>query len=287
MTGVGKRLMFQLLVSVVAVVVCVAVLELAGWWTRGPSSAVSDRYYFMSGDHGVFRNVDDIFVYREHSLIRSRVWFDTDNGFANEYSYQFRTNNLGLVQGTDVHLGKESLLVLGDSFTEGTGSPPWFDDFSRQFPDPRLQPVNGGLLGTGFLHWVRLDQYLRNQGLTPSKAMVVFISDDMSRKRWAFQTGILECLDNWLSCQGWENYYGLPPPERRTGLPGKDQSVPHSVSLCEWQSERVSEEGPAGNGRVLPEPRSALVPPSRSSCRRSPDRGLWEPNRVCTHPSET
>ena len=222
MTLTAKRMMSTLLASFATFVVCVAALELVGWLMRGTDRPpVSNRYYLMSGSNGVFRNVDGIFVYKPHSTITSRVWFENRGGFANEYSYQFRTNNLGLVQTTDVDPGKQSLLVLGDSFTEGTGSPPWFDDFSRRFADVGLQPVNGGLLGTGFLNWVRLDKYLRNQGLTASKVLVVFISDDMSRKQWNFQGGILQCLEDWLSCEGWENYYGLPPLDQERAFLAK------------------------------------------------------------------
>jgi hypothetical protein len=43
--------------------------------------------------------------------------------FAVEYDYRFRTNNLGLARDADVAPGLTSLLLLGDSFTEGQCCP--------------------------------------------------------------------------------------------------------------------------------------------------------------------
>jgi hypothetical protein len=188
----------------------VFLLELT-WRTTQDQSQIGQRYYLISGGKGVFRNVNDIFLYERNSLIKHRVWIDTEHSFEKVYSYEFLTNNYGLVQNFYITPNKDSILILGDSFTEGTGAPPWFNGFARKFPDQGLQLVNGGILGTGFLHWVGLHEYLINEGFRFSKVIIIFISDDLTRKRWTFPDEILKCLENWQICKGWENILAIPP----------------------------------------------------------------------------
>lgn len=196
----------------------VFLVELAWKFTQKQPDEIGQRYYLISGSNGVFKNVHNIFLYEKHSSIKHRVWFAAHENFEKGYSYEFRTNNFGLAQDFDISNSKESMLILGDSFTEGTGAPPWFNEFAKRFPDKHLQLVNGGILGTGFLHWVGLDEYLRNEGFKFSKAIVIFISDDVSRKRWTLPSGILRCLKNWRSCEGWENFLAIPPAEEELGF---------------------------------------------------------------------
>jgi hypothetical protein len=58
--------------------------------------------------------------------------------FAVEYDYRFRTNNLGLARDADVAPGLTSLLLLGDSFTEGQWAQPWF-----RFVSPTIERLVG------------------------------------------------------------------------------------------------------------------------------------------------
>jgi hypothetical protein len=79
----------------------------------------------------------------------------------------------GLVQDKDLVRGVKSILLLGDSFTEGQGAEPWFRQIAPQIEKLNYQPINGGLFGTGFrvgslnssypqmkLRWRSLQSYL-------------------------------------------------------------------------------------------------------------------------------
>ena len=52
-----------------------------------------------------------------------------ENEFLKIWDYEFSTNNFGLVQKSDIYSDKDSILFLGDSFTEGQGATPWIDNF--------------------------------------------------------------------------------------------------------------------------------------------------------------
>src|SRR3954447_14077244 len=74
---------------------------------------------FFDGPTPVVRNVGEIFTYQPNSNIRNLTGFFSEDDFNVEYDYKFTTNNFGLVQDTDITPERDSLLLLGDSFTEG------------------------------------------------------------------------------------------------------------------------------------------------------------------------
>ena len=84
------------------------------------------RVVFFDGDDSIFENHGDIFTYLPRNTIRNVLAVFSPAGFTVEYDYRFRTNNLGLTQDADIVPGRKSLLLLGDSFTEGQGAEPWF-----------------------------------------------------------------------------------------------------------------------------------------------------------------
>ncbi len=83
------------------------------------------RVVFFDGSGSIFRNQGDIFTYIPHNDVRNLTAFFFDNELRIEYDYHLRTNNLGLVQDVDTIAERESLLLLGDSFTEGQGAEQW------------------------------------------------------------------------------------------------------------------------------------------------------------------
>src|SRR5437016_14288323 len=103
---------------------------------------------FFDGRDTILQNHGDIFTYVPHSDIRILLGFISDSDFNVEYDYHFRTNNFGLVQDADVNLGRDSILLLGNSFTEGQGAEPWFRLVSPEIDKLGYQAVNGGLMGT-------------------------------------------------------------------------------------------------------------------------------------------
>lgn len=172
------------------------------------------RVVFFDGPSTIFENHDGIFNYLPHSEIRNVTGFFSDKDFVVEYDYRLRTNNFGLAQATDIMPGRGSLLLLGNSFTEGQGAEPWFPLMSSVIDKLGYQPINGGVLGTGFQQWLKLDRYLTAQNIQVQKLLVLFISDDYHRPVWNFAPDVSECLSAPALCSVEKSYfYRLPPPE--------------------------------------------------------------------------
>ncbi len=170
------------------------------------------RVVFFDGPDTIFQNHGDIFTYVPHSDIRNLTAFFSDSDFSIEYDHHFQTNNFGLVQDTDVVPKRESLLLLGDSFSQGQGAEPWFRLLSPEIDKLGYQPVNGGLVGTGFAQWLKLERYLAARKVPIRKVVIPFISDDYSRRVWNFKPNDFRCLAGLPPCRVEEGYlYRLPP----------------------------------------------------------------------------
>jgi hypothetical protein len=174
----------------------------------------TQRIVFFDGPSQLFQVHEDIFTYFPNSEIRNlTVFYWGNNKYSIEYDYRFRTNNFGLVQDTDVLPDRDTLLVIGDSFTEGQGAEPWFDQVSPEITKLGYQGVNGGLMGTGFAQWEKLQQYLATQKFQIRKVLVVFISDDYRRPIAHLTPGVFQCLSMPALCRVEDSYfYRLPPP---------------------------------------------------------------------------
>ena len=168
-----------------------------GWNMRGRD----DRVVFFDGEGPIFENHGDIFTYAPHNTIRNVTAFFSSDAFSVEYDYRFHTNNLGLTQDTDVAPGRKSLLLLGDSFTEGQGAEPWFRLVSPTIERLGYQPVNGGVLGTGFQQWLKLGGYLSLKNIDVSKVIVLFISDDYQRPVWNVPSQVFKCISSPSLCR--------------------------------------------------------------------------------------
>jgi len=166
------------------------------------------RIMFVDGAGSIFENHGKLFTYVPHDDVRSLTVYYSDNDFNIEYDYEFHTNNYGLVQDADVIAARPSLLLLGDSFTEGQGAEPWFRRLAAQTDQLPYQLINGGLPGTGFEQWSKLEQYLSEDNVKIRKLLVLFISDDFLRTVWNFD---VRCLESLSACRGDELYARLPP----------------------------------------------------------------------------
>jgi hypothetical protein len=187
-----------------------------------------------------FRNQEDIFTYVPHSNVRNLTAFFSDNDFEVEYDYHFQTNNLGLVQDADVMPGQASLLLLGDSFTEGQGAEPWFRLVSPGIEKLGYQAVNGGLRGTGFEHWLKLQRYLAANDIQIRKLVVLFISDDDQRPVRNFDPGELRCLSALGACRSEETYYyRLPPPDELSSWIAKIRTDRAAITKRIWLKTRA------------------------------------------------
>jgi len=171
-----------------------------------------DRRYMLfkgEGQSSVFKNLNKFFVYQPNQKIESTTFYYVNKEWVKEYEYTIPTNNLGLVQTTPTFSNKDSLLLLGDSFTEGQGAYPWFEGF-REKLNIDLQLINGGILGTGFQSWKLLHDDLIAKDIKVKKLVIVFISDDYGRDVWNMPTKTLFCIQNTHLCIGDENFYGKP-----------------------------------------------------------------------------
>ena len=208
----------SLLLLVISIAVALGVVE----WTyrsiysgqANANSGKSNRYMLFGASNGgsAFQNLDTIFTYKPNAIIHAKAFYDINNTLLKEYDYQFKTNNLGLVQAQDIDLNKESLLLLGDSFTEGQGASPWFERLVHTKQNG-LQLINGGLLGTGFEQWGLLHDHLIKTGVKVKKVAVIFISDDYRRTVWNFPTKVISCLSKIENCIGDEGYFPIPPDQ--------------------------------------------------------------------------
>jgi hypothetical protein len=172
---------------------------------------------FFQGGGAVFENHGPIFTYVPHKDIRNLTVHFTDRGFATEYDYRFHTNNFGLVQDSDIEPARPSLLLLGDSFTEGMGAAPWFRKLVVQDDKPRYQMINGGLRGTGFAQWELLDRYLAAAKVDVEKLLVLFITADYVRSVSNASPEALHCLasDSLSECpsDNLHSYFPMPSAE--------------------------------------------------------------------------
>jgi hypothetical protein len=203
----------NIILLMVSCVIAVAIFEFAQRHI-GKKEQLSPhtRYMLLSdGKNGqIFRNIDKFFVYEPNQRIRSVTYYYVDNNWTKEYDYIIPTNNLGLVQSNVTENHVPSVVLLGDSFTEGQGASPWFESFRSNFSQKTMQYVNGGLIGTGFQQWQLLHDYLLSEGVEIKYLVVIFISDDYRRYVWNFRQRTFNCLANYKVCVGNEDFYGMP-----------------------------------------------------------------------------
>ena len=202
------------------------------------------RIIFLEGRGEIFQNHGDIFTYLPNSDVRNFTVFSSDSGFSVEYDYRYRTNNLGLVEDADVMPERDSLLVLGDSFTEGLGAEPWFRLIAPEIEKIGYQPVNGGLLGTGFQQWLKLDRHLAAKKFRIQKVMVVFISDDYRRRVVGHTPAVLQCLSDLALCHLDQSYlYRMPSMEDLSSWVSKIKATRESKQS--WLQKRAGTLLPA------------------------------------------
>jgi hypothetical protein len=193
-----------------------------------------NQIVFLDGSDSIFRNLGHIYTYVPNSHIFSRSIYFYRSSYSTEYLYKFKTNNFGLVQDRDLARGVKSILLLGDSFTEGQGAEPWFRQVAPQIERLNYQPINGGLRATGFLHWWELEQFLSANEIALAKLVIIFISDDVRRPKRNFSESELACLRSISLCLGNETFFRLPPESELANWVAKIRTArepPHDVSI--------------------------------------------------------
>ena len=214
---IGKISAFikNILIAIVSIFIGLVLFEMVAGLIIGKEISNDQdrsRRYMLFGTSDntpAFRNQGKIFTYTPNINVHSTTYYEDGPGLHKEYDYEFKTNNLGLVQKLNINLDQPSTLVLGDSFTEGQGATPWFYDLESKNSKP-IQLINGGILGTGFAQWKILNDQLVESGIRINKVAVPFISDDYQRVIWNFPDRVLNCLGDIKTCKGDEGYYPNP-----------------------------------------------------------------------------
>jgi hypothetical protein len=235
---------------VVAILIFEVSLRLVGY---NFGSKYNGPIAFLKGEQTIFQSHGSAFTYLPHMLARSEHVYYSDSDFKVAFDYTFSTNNLGLVQDNDVFPGGKSVLVLGDSYTEGVGSPPWFTTLAPEIEKFGYQPINGGLRGTGFHMWWQLAQYLEREGLQIDKLVIVFTSGDFSAQPMTFPEDYLRCLTRPVlhDCDV-EKFYFLPLPSR--------EQLPLWVDAVRTKRNVAPISAPRTKLRLITDGLEALVP---------------------------
>ncbi len=159
------------------------------------------RYVLYSKDK-VFDEYKNFFKFQPNLLSRNLTYYHEKNEFFKIWDYEFNTNNFGLVQKSDIFPNKDSILFLGDSFTQGQGASPWIDKFKGEISG--YQVINGGILGAGFQQFENIYDHI-NENFKIKKVVVIYIGGDLRRgisiasdKNVLFIPETKEELDNLL-----------------------------------------------------------------------------------------
>jgi lysophospholipase L1-like esterase len=153
------------------------------------------------------------FVFQPNAEIRTAAYFITAKTpirLTEEYEYGFATNSDGLVQNNEISPTARSVMLLGDSFTQGQGARPWFYDLERAWTAPNgYRLINGGIMATGVVGWERLYSEIATKA-NVDKVVLIFISDDWARGILRLSDATLICIETPADCTGREDFYGLP-----------------------------------------------------------------------------
>ncbi len=166
------------------------------------------RNTFLLFEQGkVFKNIKNIFVFYPNTNILSETYYLKNQNFIQVNSYSIKTNNYGLAQEKDLASDKDSLLILGDSFTQGQGYGNWTDKLNNQVK--KYQIINAGILGTGPQQFLELEKYL-SESIPIKKVFLLYLGDDFRRDLYNHDQQRISCLKNYKNCNGFESFYGFP-----------------------------------------------------------------------------
>jgi hypothetical protein len=161
----------------------------------------------------IFNKADKFYIYEKNSKIRHVKFYIEKGGgksIFKQYDYIINTNNFGLSQDNHILPNVDSILILGDSFTEGQGYIPWFNNFTNNFEDSKFQFINGGILGAGFQTFEALLNFLLSRDIKIEYLVIIFIGNDYERPILTFSDFEINCLKFYKECRGNEIFYGYP-----------------------------------------------------------------------------
>jgi hypothetical protein len=182
-----------MLLTLVSVFAGLLIIEVALrlFWSEPPSA----RFLFITADT-VGNVASGVPSFKPNASVHEvSIYKAPAGGFATEYDVRFHTNNQGNVQLADTFCNRATVAVVGDSFTQGQGSVPWFYDLEKNIPTGAQTPqlVNLGFMGTGVAIWKRALEHYRSC-YELSKIVLIFIGEDWYRPVWDFTPADLECV---------------------------------------------------------------------------------------------
>jgi hypothetical protein len=164
------------------------------WW----------KYRYLFASQGSFQNITDkLWTYTPNSTLRSVAVYGlpASQEFNIEYDCQTKINQFGLPG--EYYISRPNtptVLVLGDSFTEGSGGCPWVGLVQQKLPNIDL--LNGGLQGTGIESFQILYEFLLGKGIKIDRIIIVAISNDFKRKPRVWNQSELNCINDGNDCEG-------------------------------------------------------------------------------------
>jgi hypothetical protein len=122
------------------------------------------------------------FGFQENTRIREAAVNWNGKQFEIIFDTSFTTNNIGLVQKKSFDPKKGAIILVGDSFTQGSGAVPWFYTLEEHWQNSRYQLINLGIMGTGIEQWKDMLSWFSNLG-NIKHIFICFITDDWNRRR--------------------------------------------------------------------------------------------------------
>jgi hypothetical protein len=171
---------------------------------ENPFSFGEYRFAYVTPDP--FVNLDNgAWVYNASKRIKETIVYKKPfGGYIAETACEYETDAFGLIDN-DSDRRQFDVLLLGNSFTAGSGGCPWTKELRQRLP--QLTVYNAGLPGTGVENWAAVQRYLIDRGIHFSHALVIFISDDFFRPLANRSELDRACLQDIGRCVPLANYY--------------------------------------------------------------------------------
>lgn len=168
-------------VTALSLVLALIAMELILRYSPLGKKIAPERFYFFDAPRH-FRDQHKEFGYSPFSSNREVAVFAQGDHAWIEYDVSYTANNAGLVQRRNIDPAKAHIVIVGDSFTHGQGTSPWFYELENELQEWPL--ANLGIIGTGILHWEKALDWFQRRVAKVDKVVIVFIASDFQRPYW-------------------------------------------------------------------------------------------------------
>ena len=202
-----KKIKFLLLFSSLALAILIAEIFCSIIFASRFDNFNQEPGYMLYEQGDVFINSDKVVKYHPNKKILTKAFVYVNNNFEEAYSYEIETNNFGLVQKDDLQKDVPSILILGDSMTEGQGEAAWINKFNGKFKE--YQIIGGGILATGVQQFAFMEEHVSSK-YNVDKILLLYIGNDIRRSPFIISKKQFSCLKNYKDCDGNEIFFGFP-----------------------------------------------------------------------------